>query len=466
MDDIPLINIEKIESRFLRRFGDFGIVFSKLKFVPTTEIPTAATDGKNIYYNPKFMSKLSVNQQTFIVGHEVLHVAFNHLKRSKDRDNKLWNIATDAVINAMLVDQGLEMVSGGIDMPEGLTMNAEQIYQKLLNEKNSDNQQKQNNNREKQQQGQENGSQGNNQQEQGNSQQNQENSQQNQENDEFGGHAAHNLWKKVFEKPEKNNQNQQEQNNGQEQDNSQQNQEKNEDEQNIDETEIYKKIKQTTEEAQEQRKKDRLESAVSPEKARSRAQTMIGIGYQKPVVSWQSILRAATRGEQDFSYAKATVDYGVLQPHLDYNPKPETEILLDTSGSISEHLLKSFLRECKNIFSRSKIKAGCFDTRFYGFHEIKKLKDIDSFVIEGRGGTNFDVAINAFSRRAENHVIFTDGFAEMPQKSDRAVWVVFGDAYRDPKKINPKGALKVIYISKEEYRKLCQTYIKEEEYER
>ena len=54
----------------------------------------------------------------------------------------------------------------------------------------------------------------------------------------------------------------------------------------------------------------------------------------------------------------------------------ETEIVLDTSGSIDDKLLRNFLRECKNILNFYKIKVGCFDTKFYGFTEIKNMKDI------------------------------------------------------------------------------------------
>jgi len=58
----------------------------------------------------------------------------------------------------------------------------------------------------------------------------------------------------------------------------------------------------------------------------------------------------------------------------------------------------------------------------------------------GGGGTNFDAAVNAFSRRVDNKIIFTDGYADMPHKPMDAIWIVFGD-----KKINPMGG-RVIYI--------------------
>ena len=62
----------------------------------------------------------------------------------------------------------------------------------------------------------------------------------------------------------------------------------------------------------------------------------------------------------------------------------------------------------------------------------------------GGGGTDFDVAINAFTKRVENKIIFTDGYAKMPKKTLNVIWVVLGK-----NKINPKGG-KVIYIDREQ----------------
>ena len=53
---------------------------------------------------------------------------------------------------------------------------------------------------------------------------------------------------------------------------------------------------------------------------------------------------------------------------------------------------------------------------------------------EGGGGTDFDVAVGAFSRRVENKIIFTDGEASMPDMPLDAIWIVFGG-----ERINPKG---------------------------
>lgn len=65
------------------------------------------------------------------------------------------------------------------------------------------------------------------------------------------------------------------------------------------------------------------------------------------------------------------------------------------------------------------------------------------------GGTDFNAAVEAFSRRVPNKIIFTDGEASMPEKTVKnVIWVVFGN-----EKINPKGG-KVININGEQLERL------------
>ena len=63
----------------------------------------------------------------------------------------------------------------------------------------------------------------------------------------------------------------------------------------------------------------------------------------------------------------------------------------------------------------------------------------NNLVLQGSGGTDFTVAVNAFTGDAENQIIFTDGYAEMPEQSCDAIWVVYGSM-----PIHPKGG-RVIY---------------------
>ena len=121
-------------------------------------------------------------------------------------------------------------------------------------------------------------------------------------------------------------------------------------------------------------------------------------------------------------------------------PVAHAEILLDTSASVDTDLLRYFVKGVKALMQEDAvIRVGCFDTRFYGFHEIHSEADIDALELRGAGGTNFTVAVNAFTGDAENQIIFTDGYAEMPEQRCDAVWVVYGNM-----PIHPKGG-RVIY---------------------
>ena len=66
--------------------------------------PTAATDGRNFFYNTKFVSKLSTKKLEFLFGHEILHCVFDHFGRVGSRDRQLSNIAQDFAVNQILVD--------------------------------------------------------------------------------------------------------------------------------------------------------------------------------------------------------------------------------------------------------------------------------------------------------------------------------------------------------------------------
>ena len=157
-------DIAALKRKMLVKYPFFGSVVASVGYEENKDIPTAATDGETIYYNSEYLEGLSVEEQTFVFAHEVCHIAFNHILRSEGKNPELWNIATDGVINQFLKRDGLKMAPGGIDMAEAISYDAEQLYEKLLQEK----QQRQ------QQSG------------QGNSQQNQESKQQSNDGKQSG----------------------------------------------------------------------------------------------------------------------------------------------------------------------------------------------------------------------------------------------------------------------------------------
>ena len=526
------MNVEKIKSRLLVKYPFFGSIVANSNFISESSISTATTDGKNIYYNPKFIEAITNDQQTFVFAHEISHIAFNHIYRSEGKDRELWNIATDSVINAFLKQDGLPIVEGAVDIPDAINYDAEEMYKKLLEEK--------------QQQNQANNQQGNSQSQQDNSNQNsksssnsnnnnsseqnsqsndnqqssQNSSQNSQKSDEQNqssnsnsgsssssedesqdqpeesndiGHDTHSMWDKAIE-----NKHQEE---SSQSSFSSSDKDKTEDEQQSlldklskmfdkkkeepqqpqssqieDKKKEQKKneeIKRLTElgekEAFKQNKIERKKQLEELRKAlasqshghgsdtNSELRTIKDIGISEPLIDWRRLLKEAVKYDVDWSFQNAGIEDGVVTPYLEEQPKPETEIVLDTSGSIDETLLRNFLRECKNILQTSKVKVGCFDTKFYGFTEIKDVSDIDNLPFYGGGGTDFNVAVNAFSRRVENKIIFTDGDAYMPSTPIDAIWIVFGGI-----KINPAGG-KVIHIDDEQLERLYNYHMDENE---
>ena len=78
----------------------FGNLATRLKLINADEwCTTAATDGRKFYYNTEFIKSLPDRQVEFLVGHEVLHVVYDHFGRRGERDPQLWNIASDYCVN-------------------------------------------------------------------------------------------------------------------------------------------------------------------------------------------------------------------------------------------------------------------------------------------------------------------------------------------------------------------------------
>jgi len=84
----------------------FGNMATRMNLKDASDwCPTAATNGRDFYYNKDFVSKLSVKKLEFLFGHEILHCVLDHFGRAGSRDRKLCNIAQDFAVNQILVDE-------------------------------------------------------------------------------------------------------------------------------------------------------------------------------------------------------------------------------------------------------------------------------------------------------------------------------------------------------------------------
>ena len=92
----------------LLRHPFFGNMATRLKIESRDDwCPTAATDGRHLYYNTQFFNELSEKQIEYVIAHEILHCAFDHLTRREDRQPTLHNIACDYLVNNILVREGI-----------------------------------------------------------------------------------------------------------------------------------------------------------------------------------------------------------------------------------------------------------------------------------------------------------------------------------------------------------------------
>lgn len=100
----------------------------------TEDVPTMATDGKSLFYNPDFLAGLTANEVAAVLAHEALHVALMHLDRLLYRNLEDWNYAADQVVNHFVAQDGLRLPSGGVPGVGGKT--AEELYAERQKNKN------------------------------------------------------------------------------------------------------------------------------------------------------------------------------------------------------------------------------------------------------------------------------------------------------------------------------------------
>lgn len=372
-----MFDINSVINRTLIYFPIFKILINNIHFIENNSMPTACTNGNTIYYNSSFFQTLIKDQQVFIIAHELMHITLKHLSRLEERDMEIWNYATDAVVNQILRKNGLPLVDGVIDCPDALSFSAEEYYEIIKNRPDCE-----------------------------------ELMSRYRYDKQESIIATHEHWNKELTE---------DLTEGLSDIN----------EHNI--TEINKKLIHD----------DNQEYTNGIQEQESTTASLGSVGNTSPIIDWKSFLQRKKKKvfSADYNLHNGLFDEdGIYKYPYELIHKSNIEILIDTSGSVEDKLVKAFLQECKNIFNDYAIKVGCFDTSFYGFQEIKKREDLDDFVIEGRGGTNFSTAINSFGKKASIKIIFTDGYAEMPKDSSDVIWVVYSNA-----KINPPGG-KVFYV--------------------
>jgi predicted metal-dependent peptidase len=342
----------------------FGNLATRLKLVNADEwLSTAATDGRNFYYNSEFVNKLPQKQVEFLVGHEVLHVVYDHMGRRQDRDGQLYNIAADYCVNADLIDSriGEKITSVPILFDKKYAgMSSEEVYDLLY------------------------------------------------ENAEKIDISE--LLKQMLDEHLDDGDDEGE-----------------DDGEGDKEGKGGRPGKMTAEEKKALRDEIREAVLQAAEAAGAGnlplgVKRMINT-LTNPQLNWRELIRQQVQSlvKADFTWARMNRKGQHLDAILPGNNFAETidvSVSIDASGSMSDSMLRDILSEVKGImeaFDDFKLDVWTFDTKVYGYEKYTpdNIDDIDTYELQGGGGTDFECNWE-FMRENELtpklFIMFTDGY--------------------------------------------------------
>lgn len=167
----------------------------------------------------------------------------------------------------------------------------------------------------------------------------------------------------------------------------------------------------------------------------------ISIGGQ---LNWRKLLwRYATPSSDDYEEFDNRFIYKGIYIEVLQSEELHVDVVIDTSASISKEELECFVRELiaiNNCHPNIKINFFYLDTKLHGPYAIPS--SLEDFPIPlGGGGTSFTPYFSHFSNEytivngAKTIIFFTDGYGEFPkQKPNAAVlWVVPEDGEKEDK---------------------------------
>ena len=365
----------------LLRASFFGNLATRLKLVNADEwCATAATDGRNFYYNCKFIKMLKPKEVEFLFGHEVLHCVYDHFDRRQDRDPQLYNIAADYCVNADLkkhkVGEFITTVPCLYDV-KYIDWSAEQVYDDLY--ENADKIDIDSLLDQMIDQHLEGGG---------------------DESDEGKGPAKYTKEEREQIKQ--------------------------------DLKEAMLSAAQTSDAGNIPGGVKRIVQLLTEPKMNWRE--LLRMQLQSTIKTDYTFTRINRKGW----------DSDAILPGMNYDEAIDIVIAMDMSGSIGRKQGKDFLSEVKGIteeFSNFKIKIFCFDTEVYNHQEFtsENLDEIDEYEVVGGGGTDFDAIFRYLKDEdiaPKRLLVFTDGFPYDNSWGDAnycdTVWIIHGDKNPNP----------------------------------
>lgn len=81
------------------RYPYLSTIVASWHIIETKSLPTAATDGPNLLYNPDFLKDLNISECTDLIFHEAGHIFLGHHFRFEGKHPSEWNVAADLALN-------------------------------------------------------------------------------------------------------------------------------------------------------------------------------------------------------------------------------------------------------------------------------------------------------------------------------------------------------------------------------
>ena len=349
----------------LLRASFFGNLATRLELVNADEwCPTAATDGRNFYYNTRFIKMLKPKEVEFLFGHEVLHCVYDHFGRRGDRDPQLFNIANDYCVNADLkkhrVGEFITSVPCLYD-PKYQDMSSEEIYDILY---------------------------------------------ENAEKIDIGS-----LIDKMLDEHLDGEGDSDGSGNGSDKDGN-----------------GGGRPKYSAEEKQKIRDEIKEAVLAAAAASDGTGNLPAGVkriiqDMTAPKMNWRELIRMQLEStiKSDYTWLRSSRrgwHMDAVMPGMKLEPMIDIAISIDASGSMGEAILKDVLGEVAGImeqFPNYRIHVVSFDTEVYNPQQFDSdnLEDITEYEVMGGGGTDFDCVFNYFKANEiepKRHIMFTDGY--------------------------------------------------------
>ena len=361
----------------LLRHPFFGNMATRLRIVAADEwLPTAAVDGRNLYFNTQFFNAMGNKEIEFVIAHEILHMVFDHLGRREDRNPMLYNIAADYKVNNLLVRDRIGEKPKIVDCFQDFKYDAdtsEEIYDKLFEDAKKAGQELQ---------------------------------ELLDELDQEGEMLDEHLDPEEGDGDADGDADEQKDSNG---------------------NNVSKKKPKYSKEEVKKIKDEIKEAMIASAQGAGAGNTPAGIQrlikeLTEPKMNWRELLRQQIQStiKSDYTFARPSRKgwhTGAILPGMNFAETIDICVSLDMSGSIGNAQARDFLSEIKGImeeYKDYKIKLWCFDTKVYNEQDFSADggDDLMDYEIMGGGGTDFDANWHYMKDndiQPKKFIMFTDG---------------------------------------------------------